>query len=178
MPQTIITIQKAKSNNYGHCTREKIWGSKNENEPCYEINIAAHSLHREVVDIVGTIYHEILHEYHNVNGIRGCNVNIHNKKFKTLAEQHGFRVEQSKQCGWGHTFVDQDTDLMEFINNEIQPNEDVFEYARIIETAKPKAIREKKTFKYMCPQCNFEAKAKADANLVCGNCEIEMEIKN
>lgn len=177
LPQAIITIQQARSNNYGHCTRERIWTNENKDDSYYEININASTLHREVIDIIGTIYHEILHEYHNVNGIRGCNGNIHNKKFKALAESHGFRIEKSKQYGFGHTFVDPNTELMRFIVDEIKPDAEIFKYARIVGDAKPTKTREKKTFKYVCKNCGAEAKAKAEANLICGECDMNMEME-
>lgn len=171
----VITVQKARANNYGHFTLGKIWKDKDGNDSHYEINIAAHSLHRNVIDIVGTIFHEAIHEFNTMNDIRDCNGKIHNKKFKNKAEEFGFRLEKSKQCGWGHTFVDPDTELMNFIVDEIKPDGEIFKFARIIEgTTEPKP-RKKTTFKYVCPQCDNTAKAKEDANLMCGDCDCQME---
>lgn len=173
----IFTIQKARANNYGHFTLGRIWKNKDdENDSNYEINLAAHSLHRDVNDIAGTVLHEAIHQYHTVNGIKDCNGNIHNKKFKNKAEELGFIVTHSKQCGYGHTEID--GKLKTFISDTIKPNEGMFTYARsITETQKEKKPRVKKTFAYKCPECENTAKAKEDSNLKCGDCNLEMEIQ-
>lgn len=171
----VITVQKARANNYGHFTLGKIWKDKDGNDSYYEININAFSLHRNVIDIVGTIIHECLHEHNALNGIKDFSGQIHNKKFKIGAEKLGFRVEKSKQCGLAHTFVDPNTELMDFIVNEIKPDGEIFKLARIPQEVSEPKPRKKNTFKYTCPNCGLVAKAKENANLTCNECDCELE---
>lgn len=174
LPDAIITVQKAKSNNYGHFTLDKVW--KSMDDESYEINIAAHSLQRNVEDIAGTILHECLHCYHKINDIKDFSGKIHNRKFKLAAEKLGFIVTQSKQCGWGHTEID--GDLKEFIINDIKPNAEIFKYARIVSVEKPKKEKKKIMFKYICPQCELECKAKENVLIKCSHCDVDMEMED
>lgn len=173
LDKPIITVQKAKSNNYGHFTLGRVWVNS-EKDSQYEINIAAHSLKRSVDDIAGTVLHEMIHYYHKVNDIKDCSQNKHNKKFKSFAEKLGFVVEQSKSYGWGHTEIA--GELKEFIHNELKPNSDMFTYSRIVplQDAATK-VREKKSFKYTCPKCGLVVKAEADKNINCGDCNETLE---
>lgn len=130
-----------------------------------------------MADLAGTLLHECCHQYHNVKDIKGCNGKIHNKKFKALAEKVGFRVEKSKECGFGHTYVDPDTELMDFIVNEIKPNGEIFKYAREATDSSTLKPRKKNSFAYVCGSCGMKAKAKEGANLMCSDCEESMEMQ-
>jgi predicted SprT family Zn-dependent metalloprotease len=169
LKQPIITIQKSKGNTLGHFTCSKVWTAKNDGENQYEINISAHTLHREIEDIVGTLLHEMIHYYNKENGISDAPNNKHNKKFKAFAEKVGFDVSCSKSYGWGHTKVNED--LKSYILATIKPDESLFIYSRTIpvEIEKEKKKRSKNIFKYRCPECDMEVKGKADISILCGN---------
>lgn len=179
LPQPVITIQKGRANNYGWFTLGKVWKNKNdENNQSYEINITANNLNREAYEIVETLLHEMVHYYHKLNDIRDCNNNVHNKKFKVEAERVGCIVVNAKPNGWGYTSCSEE--LKNYIIDEIKPNPDCFSYFRQapIEFEKEKKPRNKKIFKYVCPSCGLEIKAKIDSNVLCGDCNIQMEIED
>jgi len=171
----IITIQKTRPNNLGYITCGKVWRSVDGEDAYYEINLSASILHNNVTDIAGVLLHEMVHEDNLMKEIKDCNGQVHNKKFKVSAERVGLEVERSKKYGFGHTKVVQGTELEEFITNEIQPNSETFQYARMIEPARPRA--EKRIFKYVCPNCETKAMAKRDVELVCGACDSRMEME-
>lgn len=176
LKQPMITIQRARSNNYGHFTLNPIWQNKIEDDDnLFEINLAAHQLHRNVVDIASTVLHEMCHYDNKIKGIKDCSPVVHNKKFKSKAELVGFIVEKSKSYGWAHTFPNDE--LKDFIVNEIKPKEEIFKYARIVTSVSPKE-KKKSQYKFICPQCQAVAKAKQDVKLNCANCNVEMEMED
>lgn len=182
LPDPVLTIQKApRSNNLGWFTTYKAWQSKieeNEELAKYEINLNPTNMNRTVEQVICTLHHEMVHYANCVSGIKDCNGQIHNKKFKTLAESVDLICEQSKTYGWGSTECSEN--LREFINEEIKPNESALEYFRpsTQATEKEKKPREKKTFKYACPSCDLVAKAGKDIHIQCLECECELEMED
>lgn len=186
LPYPIITIQKGRANNLGWFTLGKVWkNSSNEEQQAYEINITANNLNREPIDIIGTLLHEMVHYYHALNDIKDATNNVHNKKFKNEAERVGFIVTKGSPNGWGYTECGED--LKDFILTEINPNAECFLYFRNNCVLKDKEKgegdgtekkpRKKNTFKYTCPCCGLEIKAKSDVNVLCGDCNVSMEIE-
>lgn len=172
----IITIQKTKRiGNLGWFTLDKIWENKNTKDKKYEINICAEYLCREPHEIIETLQHEIVHYTNKVADIKDCNGQVHNKKFKTLAEQVGLIVEKNKKYGFGITKCSDE--FNKFIDENIKPNVECFAYFRSILPKENKPKKEKKTFTYMCPECKDTVKAKANKYIICGDCNCEFEIK-
>lgn len=173
----MITIQKAKrSGNLGWFTFDKVWEKKDGETQKYEINICPEYLNQDAHTIVDTLQHESVHYLNRTLGIKDCNGKVHNKKFKELAEKMGLIVTKSKQCGFGHTSCSDE--FKKFIDEDIKPNMDAFSYFRSLPNKEPKPQREKKTFKYVCPECKKVVKAEPDMNVVCGQCEVEFVIED
>lgn len=190
LPEPVITIQKTKGLALGHFTLDKVWRNKqnveenditmsNEDETAYyEINIDPRWFcNRSAVEIVETLIHEMCHYYNKLSDIKDCNGNIHNKKFKSLAESVGLIVKKGKSVGYGYTSLSDE--LKEYVKEIIKPNEQSFEYFRdsVIKggTNKPKT---KKLFKYTCPDCGQIVKGKKDIIVKCGLCNVEMEMED
>jgi predicted RNA-binding Zn-ribbon protein involved in translation (DUF1610 family) len=174
----IITIQKGKkSNNLGWFSTEKIWTNKAQDNKKHEINVSAEHLKDDVTDIVETVLHECCHYQNKVLDIKDCNGQIHNKKFKSMAEKVGLLVERDKKVGWGYTSCS--AELKQFITDTIKPNGEAFSYFRtmVLDTGKASTPREKTIFKYTCPQCGEEVKAKKDKNIICGDCKVAFKIE-
>lgn len=68
-------------------------------------------------------------------------------------------------------------ELKEYIQTNIKPDENAFEYFRAGITVKPKIKRKKTLFKYTCPECKQIAKGKKDIAIKCGNCDVVMEME-
>lgn len=178
LSEPVITIQKEKSNNLGHFTLDKVWRNRNEVEndelSRYEININPVNLNRPAEEIIGTLNHEMVHYANKASDIKDCNGQVHNKKFKELAERVGLICEKSKKYGWGFTTLSDE--FRKYIEETIKPDAKVFEYFRNVEVKESKP-REKKTFKYICPECKLEVKAKKDKNIKCADCNVLLEIE-
>ena len=117
--------------------------------------------------------------YHNkVSNIKDCNGNVHNKKFKSLAENVGLVVERGKSVGWGYTSMSDE--LRAYMDEVVKPSEVAFEYFRTapIKLVGTGGTRKKNLFKYTCPDCGQEVKGKRDMTIKCGLCDVVMEIED
>lgn len=177
----MITIQKGRKNNLGYITLDSVWNPIENNEAGtanpkkYEINITAENLSRPVNEIVGTLQHEMVHYENITKNVKDCSGQIHNKKFRELAETRGLICEKNKRVGWGITTNTEQ--FNDFINNVIKPDASVFLYFREAPVVEKKKT-EKKIFKYTCPECKTEVKAKIGKNILCGDCNLKMEIES
>ena len=175
----VITIQKSKKNSLGYFTVDRVWRQKDreddEARASYELNINPTYLNAPAADIVGTMQHEMVHYANLVSGIKDCSGNVHNKKFKELAERVGLIVTKGSSNGWGCTEVGDD--FRKYIIDTVKPDDGAFMYFRreeAIEKAKPA----KKIFKYSCPHCDLEVKAKKGHKIICGDCKCELVMED
>ena len=123
--------------------------------------------------IIGTLQHELVHLDNILKDIRDCSDDYyHNKKFKIRAEKAELVCEKSEKFGYGITLPS--PELKKYIEEEIRPNPSKFEYYREKEIVIPVKPPEKRIFKYICPQCNLEAKGKKDIHIICGSCIREL----
>lgn len=174
LSRPVITIQKTRKNNLGHFTLDKVWADvENEEGMFYEINIASQSLNRDINEIVGTLLHECVHFWNRVNDIKDCSGNIHNKKFKKKAEEVGLIVTKGKSVGWGYTT--NSDELNEFITNTIKPNKEVFQY--YCSFPMKQKVANKISFKYVCPGCGMKVRAKSGYSIMCGTCQLELNME-
>lgn len=172
----MITIQKQRGNNLGHFTLRKIWKDKETEECKYEININPINLDRPLVNIVETLHHEMIHYWNTANEIKDCNGNNHNKRFKSAAEERDLICTKEDRVGWGYTSPTED--FIKFVEEEVNPDPECFKYfMNIPKEEKPDKPKNKKTFKYICPTCGMEVKAKPDSNIMCGDCGCKLEIE-
>ena len=183
LPEPVITIQKTRGRTLGHFTVNKTWKNKNDVESdetsYHEINIDPRWFcDRTATEVIETLLHEMCHYCNKLAEINDCNGQIHNKKFKSLAEKVGLIVEKGKSVGWGYTSLSDE--LAKYIEENIEPNRKAFEYFRAgnpIEGGGIKKPRAKTMFKYTCPDCGQIAKAKKDITIKCGLCDVDMEIE-
>ena len=191
LPEPVITIQKTRGRTLGHFTLDKVWKNKqnieNENIEAdnsdetayYEINIDPRWFcDRTAAEVVETLLHEMCHYYNKLSDIKDCNGNVHNKKFKKLAESVGLIVEKGKSVGYGYTSLSEE--LKDYVEEVIKPDAKAFEYFRAGNVIKDSGtkVRTKTMFKYICPDCGQIAKGKRDITIKCGLCEVDMEIED
>ena len=183
LPEPVITIQKTRGRTLGHFTLEKTWKNKNDVESdedaYYEINVDPRWFNqRSASDVAETLLHEMCHYCNKLSNIKDCNGNIHNKKFKSMAEKVGLVVEKGQSVGWGYTSMSEE--LKNYIEDVVQPDEDAFEYFRagVNKDSKPKTGRTKTMFKFTCPECGQVAKGKLDNVIKCGHCDVLMEMED
>lgn len=191
LSEPVITIQKTRGMTLGYFTLGKVWRNKDdtanddltaedrEENAFYEINIDPRWFYsRTAADITETLLHEMVHYFNKVNEVKDCSGNIHNKKFKTAAENVGLVVERVKSVGWGITSMTDE--LKEYINSEVEPKDLAFEYFRagVIKTDTENKKRKKSLFKYECSKCGTVAKAKIDTKIICGECNCGMDMED
>lgn len=182
LPEPVITIQKTRMNAYGWFTPDRTWRDKNNeesDETSYnEINIDPRWFNvRTPADIAETLLHEMCHYYNRVNGVKDCNGQVHNKKFKRVAEDVGLVVEKGKSVGFGYTSMSDE--LKTYMDEVVKPNEKAFEYFRSAPIKAAAGGTKKKTlFKYTCPECGQEVKGKRDVTIKCGICDVVMDMED
>lgn len=179
LPEPVITIQKSRANNLGHFTLDKVWKHtkdiSDEKLAKYEININSLNLNRPVNEIVETLHHEMVHYANKIADVKDCNGQVHNKKFKQLADSVGLVCERTKKYGWGFTSPSEEFSL--FIDEVVKPDEKAFEYFYHVTAKEEKKPRVKKTFEYECPKCKLKVKAAANKNIMCGDCKEIMTME-
>ena len=117
----------------------------------------------------------MIHLWNYIKNIKDYNGEIHNKRFKKAAEEHGLNVEKDKKFGWAFTSFNEDG---EKVYNGIDADLEAFSMYRI-PIEKPE--REKTTsYKYTCPECGKKFTIKHDVEVTCKDCntEFDMEEKN
>jgi phage tail tube protein FII len=174
LPRPIITVQST-PRAYGHCSIHKIWDSGVENigEAYYEINIGAEYLSRPSEDTAATMCHEMVHLFCRENGLtETCqNGRYHNKLFKAGAENCDLQVRYDRSIGYSPTAPTE-----AFIAKLREAGYALeIPFARHTLAMRKKTAARNKTHRYFCAVCGQEARGAFDLNLICGNCQAQME---
>jgi hypothetical protein len=175
LPTPTITIQKSPRGNFmGWMTLNQVWINKETGEKSYELNICPEIFNLPVIDVVATTQHEIVHLYHLVHEIKDCSGKKHNKKFVKMAEEKDLIVASNTTKGC-HT--DPTPKFNQFVDEHIKPDENCFKYFRELPPKKEKGEGKNKTYRYVCPQCKEEVRAKSDEAIIkCGKCSCDFEL--
>ena len=173
---------------YGWCTAYKAW-SKGEpkkiteltkeaveaakkGDGFYEINICAEHLSRPFEQICETLLHEMVHLYNLQIGVQDTSRagTYHNKKYKEAAEQHGLIVDKDAKYGWTKTSLNEEAKnfIGSFENTK-------FELHRKSFPKIPGAKAKQSTRKYVCPMCGMIIRATKEVNVICGDCNVQLE---
>lgn len=176
LPRSVITVQSTPKA-YGHCSTKKIWrsGVEGEGDAYYEINIGAEYLNRASENTAATMLHEMVHLYCRENELKETcqGVRYHNNLFKDEAESRDLEIEYSRAAGYSTT----------------KPTEDLIEklraagyvleipFARYTPEKEKKSSDRAKAHRYFCAVCGQEVRSTADLKLICGICEIPMEVE-
>ena len=174
LEKPVITINPDEKNKaYGWITRDKLWKENENDEGTYEINLSAQFLNRPIFETAATLIHEMCHQWARVNHFQDTarSGSYHNKLFRKIAEDHGLEVELNGGRGWSVTTLNESTKglLQGFI--EQNPSTTVYRTMPI----KPKRVRNVSVRKYVCPDCEASVRAKKAVNVVCGDCNQQMQ---
>jgi len=187
LPTPVITVYPTKGKLVGHLTKDKVWKHKDainymtgeiedpDHNTLYEINIDPRwFVECDVFEVVHTLIHEMCHLANKVAGIEDCKGKSHTKDFKNVAQEVGLIVEKQRGIGWGATRLS--SELCDRIETYVKPDENLFKYFRevVVEEKKPK---KKNLFEYTCPSCGMVAKAKEGFKIICGMCNVELEME-
>jgi len=169
LSKPVITIQHdRKGRALGWFTPWESWTGGEETSP--EINISANFLDREAIDTATTMLHEMCHQFAYARKIQDCSRSgtYHNKRFKEIAEEHGLVVTKTQKGGWNATT------LTDEAKDKITPALLQIPALKRIEgagkTSKPSSTR-----KYVCPECEASVRATKEVNIICGDCDKQMQ---
>jgi len=184
-----VTIRR-KAGTFGHFSLDKVWSITDEHQ--HEINISAPYLNRPIINIACTILHEACHLYCFMNGIQDVSGNgvYHNKKFKTVAEEHLLSISKHEKYDW--TITEPSDELISWVDQHGLVDIPVYreEFAMfgtgiggsdggtsggmdgIIKPPKKKCS----TRTYKCPACNLSVRATKEVFIICGNCMVTMGV--
>lgn len=104
----VITVrQDMRGRAFGWFVPNKVWTSEEDGYAgSVEINMCSQWLNRPFEETAGTMLHEMCHQYAYVKGIKDTSRYgyYHNKEFKSIAEKHGLKVENTgRYHGWCKT---------------------------------------------------------------------------
>lgn len=192
----VITIQKTRGS-YGHVTVFRTWKS---NDKTYrELNVNPEYLDRELIEILCTIEHEMVHIYNLQNGIKDVSNNgaYHNQKFKEKAESIGLKIDCVPVYGWTLTSPTIETFVFcEELKKELKIDHiGIYALRKDLENTQGKEntdtekkggnntsdgnkIRTSSTRKYKCPCCGLKIRATKIVKVICAECnEIFVEFE-
>lgn len=179
----VITIQSS-SRAYAHYTLFDAWNVDGQGQR--EINIGAGTLDRPLEYVVGSLLHEMCHQYSDqILNVQDCSRGgtYHNINFYQTAITHG--LECYKVNGYGYAKTEPSDSLIEFIleNND-------FKEIKICRNERPTAIPTSKptptakpagagtlkghSRRYICPKCGNRVRACKIVNVICGDCLLPM----
>lgn len=181
LSKPVITVASngRRKNVLGWCSTVKVW--LGDGARCYyEINICAEFLNRDIIEICGTIIHEMVHLLNAENDILDCSRHgyYHNGKFKKAAEEHGLFVEKMGTYGYAATSLmpkteqsikslglDKFTLYRDPLYAQGNGQEDGQESGQ--------ANAKQSTRKYACPSCHTIIRATRSVNVHCVDCDFD-----
>lgn len=186
LKRPVITLcEGAKVRAMGWFTVGEVWHDLEGGSAC-ELNIASDYLKRSFEDIVKTLAHEMVHACNYAEGVQDCarSGSRHNKKFKECAEAHGMHwikpheddlLMQEYYKKYGYSDVDLNDDLKEGIYQELQFLKEALTMYRD-KAEKGEKKKSSNVIKYICPVCGASCRATKELHLICGECNMPMEI--
>lgn len=131
----------------------KVWGNGEQEK--HEIVICAETLHKPLIAILTTLMHEMIHLYCSMNGIDDTSRKgaYHNRRFKNVAEDHGFYyVGDSPDPKIGFSNI-QFTEETKAIVEGFKINAGAFGLARKTFGTGEKEPKKSNIIKWVCPSC-------------------------
>lgn len=155
-------------------------------------NASAEYLNRPVASVIATLLHECCHLFAMENNIKDTsnNYRYHNKKFKELCEKRDLKISYNNSVGWSIT--EPTEKLIETIKEYHLDTQ--LEYVRVgayglaggdnngadgenglTGTNGKKPKKKSSTRKYVCCKCGNSVRATKDVNILCMDCNEQMQ---
>ena len=161
---------------YGWCTTWKAWKAKDDESKdggFYEINLCAEHLTRPFEEVCATLLHEMVHLDNIAKEIKDTSRNgaYHNKRFKQTAEQHGLVIGRDEKYGWTVTSLNDETKA--FVATLDGSAFQIFRQ----KLPQLKKTGSNSSRKYVCPCCGLIIRATKEVRVICGDCNVELELE-
>lgn len=187
---TVIITLKATPDAYGHISVGERWSVNEEGKR--ELNISTSYLSRDIVEVVATLLHEMVHEYCLIHDIKDTSRGgtYHNKRFKEIAEEKaGLHIEYDKRIGWSVTKPTEA--VLDFCIRHDLTDIQMCDYSGFGRGifgggASPtpgtpgtagKVKKPSSTRKYVCPCCGLSVRATKEVNIMCMDCQEQMTVE-
>ena len=175
LSKSVITIAPTPGV-YGHFTPWKSW--QDGDEKFCEINLDAQTIDRPLAEAMGTLLHEMVHQWRWQRGIKDTSRGntYHNKNFKHEAEKRGLKITHSKRIGWSVTEPGQlllqliETGALDVAAGDLHRLG-----ARRSDPDGAPARKASSTRKYACPVCGMSVRATKEVRVLCMDCDCQME---
>jgi hypothetical protein len=174
LPDAIITLQRRK-NCYGYFSPCRFENRTNKKVTKDEIAMNPDKFSKGDKEIMQTMAHEMCHMWQHHFGLKKSLKTYHNKEWANKMEEIGLIPSSTGQPGGKRTgqkmadYIDPKGNFLTVIK---EIDKKIVWESKI--EVKPKAVSDKVKFTF--PECEQKAWAKAEANLVCGECKVSMEI--
>jgi len=178
----VITVSPDQTSGaYGWLTSWKAW-QREGTEGYYEINMCAEHLNRSYEEVSTTLLHEMVHLWNLQVGVQDTSRGgtYHNKKFKLEADNRGLLISQHAKYGWtlselsidGYKFICENETL-----SEMKEKGFGLHRTKMSKVESKSASKKSSSRKYICSECGNSIRATKDINLICGDCNVAMEIE-
>jgi len=170
-PVVISVHTTTKKNVLGWYTPAKIWNTGEEER--HEINLVAENLQRGKMQVLQTLFHEMLHHWNNLRGVQDTSRGnaYHNKRFLNSALEKGFEYLHEKpdpKIGYSMITLSQTThDTID----SWDLNDEAFNLSRKATGGKGKS--KKTTWRWACgciPKPQVVRTTKPELRAVCPDC--------
>ena len=142
----------------------------------HEITLNPYQLHRDNMAICSTLVHEMVHLWQEDFGKPTSK--YHNKEWGSKMKEIGLYPSNTGKPGGKETGQQMTHYIMEkgkfILSYDIIKNKINIPYKSIPVSLKEKKKKNASKTKYTCPECETNAWAKPDTNIVCGDCKQRM----
>lgn len=150
----------------GHYTTQKVWNDNHR-----EMVIKGLAWNGDSDRILETITHEMVHQYCLEHDIHDVETNgRHNKKFKEMAEKFGLIVLKPTNKNYGYNTGGLKPEVLEKLKNS-EINIELLANFRNTFVPVEKDKKEKKSYKYICENCDIKFTITKQVNITCNDCE-------
>ncbi len=172
LPSCIITLHR-KHNAKGYYWNS-IYQHVNADVTTDEIALNPECFNRDAKDVLSTLVHEMVHLWQECFGTPSSK--YHNKEWAAKMRAIGLQPTDTGMQGGKETgmYVTHLIVKDGAFDKAVIPFLETFKLEWMALPPEKKEVK-KSTVKYVCPTCGMKATAKPDLNIVCGECEEQLE---
>jgi predicted SprT family Zn-dependent metalloprotease len=180
LPECLITFQKGKISNLGYFHHD-IFTSRNTEDKISELALNPNNFSdRTDEEILSTLVHEMCHAWQSTVE-EDPPPKYHDKTWASKMELLGLIPSNTGEEGGKKTgiqmthYIDPNGKFIQYAKEFLENNKLQWNGKKDVKVLKKK--RKKNKFKFICPECGQTIWGKEDAEILCGKCQVELEIE-